>query len=297
MLPTLAGLATIGVLAWYWRDAIGRTFSGVVPSYFVLALLAGLLLSVLQGLLFSQLMHKNGATASTRELLTAFLVSQPGKYVPGKIWGPLLQHFSLGGATPMAVTAIANVELAVILLIQVTALGIACLGASIPMLSILVIVAATLAGTAVIRLRPIPALLQRLPRLAARLGVPEARPVRPTASLTLALALTAAATCAALLASWLVVVAVGPAITAPERLPALGTLFLGFASSLLVVPVPAGLGVREAATVGVGALIAPALAASQLVSLAIFFRCWQLLVDLACVALGALLSFRGDRRR
>lgn len=296
VLPTLIGLGTIALLAWYWRDSIHETFSRVRPVWFALAFVAGLALSVLQGLLFGQLMRKNGGTSSSREMVAAFLVSQPGKYIPGKIWAPVFQHFSLGGTTSVAVTAAANIELAGIMLIQVTALGIACLQASRPWIAILVALLATVVAAGVLRWRLVPALAGRFPRLAVRLGIVETSGVPSQVRLSRALVLAGAATCAALLASWLVLVAAGPIIAPSERMPALGTLFLGFASSVLVVPVPAGLGVREAATIGFGALLTPALSAGQLVSLAIFFRCWQLLVDVGCVALGWLVSRHGPGR-
>jgi uncharacterized membrane protein YbhN (UPF0104 family) len=83
----------------------------------------------------------------------------------------------------------------------------------------------------------------------------------------------------------------------PDQIPSLlACLYLGFAASLLVVVVPAGIGVREAAVVGLGRMIAPELEPTLIISIALLIRCWQLLVDVASLCLGAFLLHTGSNR-
>ena len=139
----LLGLGAIAWLAWANRVPFGAMLRSVQPTAFALAIASGVLFTATQGALYILLMRKHGQHASPRMLMAAFLVSQPGKYVPGKIWMPLMQSVALGNHGRLVEVAIANVELAALGLLQMTTLGLALLWRESPS----IVVAVTVAGT------------------------------------------------------------------------------------------------------------------------------------------------------
>lgn len=255
-----------------------------------MATAAGVVFTMTQAALFAELMRKQCAAVPRRGLAAAFLLSQPGKYVPGKVWSPLLQAFVLRNAAPFGGIAIANVELAAIATLQVTALGVASLYARSPL------VAGCALGTglltsALIAMLPTGRLISRtFPRLASTLKVASSGGPEQRGRFSRMLWLCAAGIAANFVASYLVLVAAEATIPLSMRTVILGTLYLGFAVSMLAVPVPAGLGIREAAAAAIGSLAVPDVPASLIVSAAVFFRGWQIFVDLACLATGVAMA-------
>lgn len=291
---TLIGLMVLGFLAWHSRTALRDVLDNADPLRFFIACAIGVAFTAVQGVLFSQLVRKHSQGHSTTNLLAAFLMSQPGKYVPGKIWAPLMQALTLKQAANMAGLVIANVELTAIGAIQMSALGVACLFASEFLLLFCILAIASALCVVLIALPTIPWLTRAFPRLAGWLKLPLIDDDRHTARLPESLGLTLLSFATNFAASWCVLVAAGAAIPSGMQLPILASLYLGFVTGLLAFAIPAGIGVREAATVGFGALLIPQVPATLLVSVALLVRCWQLLVDASCLGLGALLQLRKD---
>lgn len=292
----LLGLVLLVFLAWQSRHELAQVAGNVRTGLLVAAIAAGVALNALQGVYFALLMRKNGSAASTADCVSAFLVGQPGKYVPGKVWAPLIQQAALGRPGQLASIGTANVELALVVLVQMTCLGIACLALPHPAVLLAALAAGVAAGAVALRLQWAAPLVRRIPFLNRRAGVMAQARAGHGASRMQALCTSAAVMAVTLLASWLVLASMGWPVDLQAQARMLGSVFLGFASSLLAFPVPVGLGVREAATAGFGAIAAPDVPAAMLVSVAIFARGWQLAVDVASLALGLALSRGGAAR-
>lgn len=289
MTLAILGAAVLSWLAWQSRVDLQRVLVGADRAWMLLAVLLGVILTVTQALLFSSLMAKHSTAGKNSRVIAAFLLSQPGKYIPGKVWSALMQSFALRQGTGLGRITIANIEMALIAALQMAALGLTCLRPN----SFGVVTGALLGGlaltTAVMRM-PTTALLTRaLPWLARHLRLqPETGQGRRDGIgyLTLVAGASMAVNFAA---SWSVLRAAGPAIPDVALMPILASLYLGFAASMLVFPVPAGIGIREATVAGLASLLAPSVTPALIISIALFTRGWQLLVDIACLCIGWLL--------
>lgn len=291
------GLIAVGAMAWASRSELIAVLSGLAMEWFVGSIVLGLVLALVQGVIFHRLLSKYRAIGHPRQSVGAFLVSQPARYVPGKVWSPIVQSGVLGRGAPLAATAAANIELALLVVLQLTALGFACLWVQRPALAAGMAVLGVVASGLVLAL-PTGAILARwLPRLAGWLRI-EAGTSERRSSLGGAFAMTAASMALNLTASWMLVVATGPAVSSAIHVPLLAVFYLGFAASMFAVPFPAGLGVREAATVGAAALVAGQIPAAMVVSVALLARCWQLILDGLCMLAGyGLLVVRPATRK
>lgn len=285
----LCGVVVISWLTWSASDDLAVVLKNVRPEYLLGAILIGILFTLVYGALFSQLVKKHGSKADTRDLVAAFLLSQPGKYIPGKIWPAIMQSLALKNPNSFAGIAIANVELVAIAIAQMTTLGIACLWLHHPLVALIALVFGLILSATIILL-PTTILLHRISsRLTTQLRIYPPEKCNQYSPFWSAFLLSGAAIGFNLTASLWVLFAAGPSITQEAYAPILAALYLAFAASLLVVPIPAGVGVREAATVGVGFMVAPEIPSTMLISIALLTRCWQLLVDAACLGLGTIM--------
>lgn len=286
-------MALLLALAWQSRHELARVGTHLRPGLLLAAIAAGVALNALQGVYFARLMRKNGSAASTPDCVAAFLIGQPGKYIPGKVWAPLMQQAALGHPGQLLSIGAANLELALVVLVQMATLGVACLALDSPGVFLFASFVGIAVGTVALRLQWAGPLARRLPLLGARLGVMANEPLEAGPTRLQAVALSFAVMASTLLASWLVLASMGWPANLQAQASMLGSVFLGFASSMLAFPIPVGLGVREAATAGIGAMAAPEVPAAVLVSIAIFARGWQLAVDMASLAIGLAMSRRG----
>lgn len=276
--------------AWTARHDLVEMVANCNPVVLGLAVVMGIAFTVTQGSLFAWLLAKQGARNSARDAIAAFLVSQPGKYVPGKIWSPLMQSIALKNGSAFGPITIANVELALIALVQVSALGMACLQARSPAVVTAIVAAATVACVLIGVLPTARIVASLAPRLSSlmRLNPAPTAGGRPLPAMLICLAGLASN----FVASFLVLYAAGASIPTEALLPVLAALYLGFAASILAIPVPAGIGIREFAAASLGHILAPGVPTTTIVSAALLFRCWQIIVDVACLGLGLLLAHR-----
>jgi hypothetical protein len=285
----LCGAATVGWLAWTARDDLATVFRSVLPDVFIAAVIAGVLFTAVQSVLFFRLAVKHDCQSEARELMAAFLVSQLAKYVPGKIWSVVTQSLVLGRPDGFTGIAIANVELVAIGAIHMTTLGMVGLWLHNRFVVATILVGGLILGGAVM-VFPTTSLFRRLPAVVLKaLRLNPTLSAERTMSVRHALALSGGLLGLNLVASVCVLLAAGSSVPVGEHIAILSVLYLSFATSLMAVPVPAGLGVREAATVGLGLLLAPQVASSLLVSIALLVRCWQLATDTACLGVGAAM--------
>lgn len=285
-LLSLLGGAILVWLAWHSRADLLRVLRNVSLEWVAASVAAGLALNIVYGLLFDHILCKY--TRQARPLMHAavYLMSQPGKYLPGKLWQAVMQSVALGRRTGMTSVGIANVELSLAAVTQATGLGaMFLLGVlSAPAQLVLVI---TLTICHLLVAKPSAKLLfAAFPRLRDRLRPDgDDSPPKPPRSTSILL-LNLAAMAANAAASWFLLIAAHTSLSTLQMQHLLASLWLGIAASLLAMPVPAGLGVREAAMAGFGVALAPDVPPALLISIALLARCWQLLVDVASVCAG-----------
>lgn len=283
----LTGLVAIIAMAWIAREELIALWSTLQISMMALATVAGVILMTTQGVLFRVLMAKHGSSATSSKLIATFLVSQPGKYIPGKVWPMVMQAATLGRGHGLARVALANLELIGISMLHMTGLGLACFWLHEPWLAATAAAAATILGALIVVSRT-ERIASHLPkRIRQLLGLEVITETRHAFSTGRAIVLSGSLIVINLLTSLCVLLALGPFLPRELYAPVLAVLYLGFAASMLVVPMPAGIGVREGASVGLAMLMAPEVPAHLIVSVALLARSWQLLTDGVSFAIGA----------
>lgn len=288
-LLAFAGGAVLAWMTWHSRTDIIRLLHGASSGWLIAAVLAGVALNAVYGLLFDRILCKYSGAPHPLLNTSVFLMSQPGKYVPGKLWQAVLQSIVLGRRTRLAAVAVANIELSLVAVAHATGLGIALLFGPTSILAVATVLATlavchVLAGTSFIR-----RLLTALPRLRNWLAPADGCTSIDSSNPLPILLLNVAAMATNAIASWCLLLAANTALSTLQLQHLLASLWLGIAASLLAIPVPAGLGIREAAMAGFGAALARDVPTTLLISIALLARCWQLLLDVASVAIGWLI--------
>ncbi len=288
---TLFGLSLLAWFTWKSHDELTRLLANCSLGWLAISIVLGAAFTGIHALLFASFVAKHGDQVGARALVSAYLFSQPGKYIPGKVWSLIVQSIILDHRSRISHIAIANVELAVVSTLQVLVLGMALLCLDSPMLATLVLlIGLNLCG--IVSVLPLAQWLLRLvPRLSAVVGLDADPAETRRLSMGRSLGLNAASMTSNLVASWCVLLAVGIEIPDADLVPILACLYLSIAVSILAIPVPAGIGVREAATVAIASMIAPTLSTSTIISVALLFRGWQILTDVVCTFLGAIIGF------
>lgn len=291
---TLASLLVIAWLVWDAWDEIVRALSDMTPGLLALSVALGLLFSAIQGFFFAILVARYGDAGPKWRTVCAYLLSQPSKYVPGKVWPVFVQSAVIGPRAQLMPVTIANVELFLVNLLHLAALGFLCLEGFTPVGITVALIVGPLAGALIMRV-PTSRLVRRLmPSIARRIGIlPSNNPegdetIKGAGTILLSML-------ANLVASYLVLVAAVGIIPSDQVLGLLSVLYLSNVAGSLVFLIPAGLGVRELAAAGLGAIMLPGTPASAVVTAALVFRLWQILVDAASFTAGAL-ALRLDAR-
>jgi hypothetical protein len=257
----------LGQLAW--TDLLASGLSGAVAV-------------LLTGVSWRVVLAGLGAPMPLRPALAVYSAGQLGKYVPGSVWVVALQA-ELGRRQGVArpVMALGYVVAILVAIATGGAVGLlvllsadrAALGWLVPALA----VAGLLGAVAILRPRLVNS---GIAWLATRLGRDLPALDLPGRALAGALALTTGAWVMFGLHAWLLArpLGAGPDLLAPTT----GAFALAFVAGLLLVPLPAGAGVREGVLVAIlaGSIGAPAALAVGLVS-----RFVLVLVDLALAGL------------
>lgn len=101
-------IAYIGIRNW---EHLTLAFTEFDETLFALSVTAGVLGNLGIALLFRSLLVKHNALISARDAASLFYVSQVTKYVPGKIWGILYQASRVGGMAGSIAVLLSNIEL------------------------------------------------------------------------------------------------------------------------------------------------------------------------------------------
>lgn len=287
----ILGFGLLAWLTWDSREELSRLLADCNISLLSASVALGIVFTLAHGALFANLVRKHGGSnTGTIALASAYLMSQPGKYIPGKVWSIGIQMLALEKTTRLPQVAIANVELAMVAAAQSIAMGIALLFGNSLLLVCLLLAAGSIACAA-ISVFPSTSLLSRLaPKLSLAMGLGNDSSGSTRFSILRAIGLNAACMALNIAASWCVLLATTSGVSDADRLPVLSSLYLGIAAGILALPVPAGIGVREVAAAGLGTLLFPSVPPPLVISVALLFRCWQIPVDIGCLAFGVLIS-------
>lgn len=292
---TLASFLALSWLIWDTWDDIVRTLSDTNLGLLALSVALGVVFTSVQGGVFAILVARHSNPGRRWRIVCAFLLSQPSKYIPGKVWPVFVQSAVIGSRAPPVPVTIANLELFLINLLHLIALGFLCLEGFTASGIIVALAVGPVAG-ALLMCVPTGRLVALLaPWIARRGGVLWSRQPRDYAALRGATAILASMV-ANLAASYFVLVAALAIIPNDEMLGVLSVLYLSNFAGTLVFLIPAGLGVRELAAAGLGSVMLPGTPASLVVTAALVFRLWQILVDAVSFAAGAL-ALRLEPRR
>lgn len=288
-LPRLVALVVLvagAALIYRDRHSLQQAVTTIGAGSALLALVAALLGTVCIEQVWVSLLGGLGARVPAGEAAQVFLVSQLGKYLPGSVWPVLAQmEFGRRRRIPRSNMLAANI----LMLTVVTATGLLTAAALLPWSSAaglhrywwtLLLIPPLLA---LLHPRAIPALLDRLLRLARR--APLGASVAP-AGMVRAIGWGFATWLLLGVHLWVMVRALGghggAAVAA-----SVGGMALAFAAGLIFIPAPAGAGVREAVIVATfGSLIG----SSDALAVALASRVLLVVADVALAGAAGLLG-------
>lgn len=286
------GLAFVVWLAWKTRSDVAQALAILDLWLVLLALAFGLALTSCYGFIFSDLAARNGIDEPPKRLFGAYLFSQLAKYIPGKVWPTIVQSTVLGPKAGLISTGLVNIEISLLATIHVAVLALFCLtllmDGAVTATSVLLLGAIFSTVVARLDLRTLGKFLAaRLERHRnSRNSEPcESQPSgfgRRFASQTGCLVANLAAT-------FLLLLAIGDWLPYGSILPIAASLLLATLLSLVAIVFPAGIGIRELATISLGAMIVPELPSSTMATVALVLRVWQTATDCLAFTVGAAL--------
>jgi uncharacterized membrane protein YbhN (UPF0104 family) len=288
---TLLGIGFLLALAWDQRDALSRVLLTLRPMGVGVAVLMLVASNASSATLFAVLARSHGAPESRRSALAGgFMLSQVAKYVPGRVWGVVVQGLLMGAGASLRTLIVANVEVALVVLGAVTAVGLALAGGAVygPWVSVLLLAGSWLALLGMVRGRFLALVVARLqgwlPARFQSVGAAAAPRCADTNDRWLPLALVCLLVFYA--SGWLILLAWGLAMPLDDSIKLTALLSVSYALGVLSL-LPAGIGAREAAFVGLGHLMhadMPTLAAVAIVT-----RLVMILGDFASLPLGWMM--------
>lgn len=278
----------VGLRHW---EQLSLAFERFDRSLFALSVAAGVLGNLGIALLFRSLMTKHKASVSAAQATTLFYMSQVTKYIPGKVWGILYQASRVEGAAGSVAIVLANVELMGIAALTNIIIAIVLISAgSNPLLAGISLAAGILLTSLIVIANPLRFARAFIDR---KLGI--ASPEEVTRGQHVLFDFTAY-----WLSSGIFVLANLALLSAffdlgtVAKLQLIGYLLIASALSVVVVVMPAGIGIKEVLFL----LIAGAsneYYEGLLVTVAIVSRFWQVSMDLCGAALVvALRRFAGN---
>ncbi|MET3010388.1 hypothetical protein ABXT00_13770 [Stenotrophomonas koreensis] len=286
------GLFLLVFFAWGSRDELSRMVAHSDVRLVVISVFLGVLFTFIQALLFATLVRKYDAELNNLNLASAYLLSQPGKYIPGKVWSLAMQSLSIDRSVRVSNIAVANVELAAVSVVQMIVMGGALIFVGSPMIVSIFLIGGLVFCT-IVSAFPLAATLKLIvPKLSSVIGLMAPPPTLGCSGLLKMAGLNAASMLLNFAASMSVLSSVGSSLEVVDFPRILSSIYLASGAGVFIFPVPAGLGVREAFAAGLASMLSPELSAPLIVSITLLFRCWQIPVDVLCTLLGALLARR-----
>jgi uncharacterized membrane protein YbhN (UPF0104 family) len=264
------------------RDAIADAIEGADPAWLVAALCLAAIGMIAIALPWRRALHLVGGDLAYGQVVARYFVGEIGKYIPGGVWpvlgrGELARRHGVRRAAAYSSVALSLVALYLAAMLVVVAL-----------------LPALLAGNdgtgpvAVVLLLPIgvvalhPRVLQAAFRFVERVTRRHVDLVLPSWTQSLGLLASYVPAWLAIgAATWSVARALDPQA---DPWPVVAAAVLSWIVGFVLVPVPGGVGVREAAFVAAAGSLEPGIAAAT----ALAARAGFIVVDAAGAALGAL---------
>lgn len=291
-----AGVAFLVGLALREREAIAKALSEMDPIGGAAGLLLLIGSNVVAALLFAEIAAPNDSGDLRRPALAGgFLFSQIAKYVPGRVWGVVVQGLLMGAGLSMRQLVVANIETTILLMGAVVGTGVVLATWALvgTWLGVLACVGLWLALVVVVRTKILATATQWVQaffparfRAAADAAVPPP-PRKITTGIQLACLLVFYG------GGWLVLLASGFGFAWGQSGVLVSLLCFSYALGVLSL-LPAGFGAREAAFVGLGHLLHADV--SMLASIAVLTRLAMVLIDLASLPV-AWMMWRSARNR
>jgi glycosyltransferase 2 family protein len=287
----LLGIALAAVAVAVWRNwsAVRADLAALRWTDLLASGAAGAAAVVCTGLAWRVVLAGLGRAVPLRPALALHTAGQLGKYVPGSVWVVAIQA-ELGRRLriPRSLTVLAYLVAVIVAIVTGGLVGLLALtGAGRAEVGGLVL---ALAGVAVVLalvlLRPA-AVNAAIRWVAARLGRPLPEVAIPGRALAAAGAWASAGWVCFGLHAWLLARPLGAGIG--QLAPVTGAFALAFVAGLLLVPLPAGAGVREAVLV---AMLAGSIGAAGALTVGLVSRLVLVVVD---VVLAASLGVRPGR--
>jgi len=123
---TIAAITALLWATWGYRSLIVAMWAGANLWLLGASVLLALLANYLTGLPFNSFLHQYGMGLPTEKACYLQLVVQVTKYIPGNIWGAVLQA-QLIGSQRVGVIFLAGIDTTIFLMLSVSATGLALL--------------------------------------------------------------------------------------------------------------------------------------------------------------------------
>lgn len=272
-LLTLASVVFVVHFGWSIDlSGVSQIFHGIHWGYFLVASLLSVAHVVVCGRIFSAALDQKAGSG----VLPIFVISQVAKYVPGRIWGVVMQKALIGADAPTMHVLSANGRVTVTVvasqLLVVAVLG-GLFGWVTPVVALFAVSACLASG----------ALMAFAARQTGWSLLAAWRSSRVARSSAMYVVLSAVVT----VAGWMVLYSAALGLDGKDALEIVavsaGSFLVGLASVL-----PAGLGTRDAAYIVFGSAPRLSLDLALLPALAIVSRIWLLATDVLCSLVGFL---------
>ncbi|MFN3844003.1 MAG: hypothetical protein ACK4RW_12210 [Rehaibacterium terrae] len=292
----VAGIGFSVYLAWVYRTDIAVALRNAD----LLAILGCLILLMLANMsiawVFSELAGREADQPIPKMAVAgAFLLAQVGKYVPGRVWGLVMQKAALGHALQTRAMIVANLEVSLISLVGMAGSGLACI--ALIRLGCVTAVAAMLltagAMVAMMSARFMKRAEDLIVRVVGRADYQAERRRAPNSAIRLVRVVPLILAYLSLYAfGWTMLLMFGFGVRLE---PALQFVAAQSASQILGVlsMVPAGIGIREVALLASSAWFA--VDAVVVAALVVLTRLALVCIDLLSMPLGALMLYGGRR--
>lgn len=294
---TTLGVAALGLLcvvAWQQREQLASMLLAARPSWFILSIVLGILANCVTGGLLCLLLRQHGIDVSFSRAAHLQLLAQLGKYIPGKIWGSILQA-QIAQSQRIGSFLLAGFELSTYLMLSLAGIGISLLALGrLPFVSVIVAASAITIPSFVFSRAWVPRLAVRLSTSlkAVQANLAILRPQRASH-----FAIAGSIHAIVHLAS---IVALLIGILGWDRevlIVGTASLLLSWVIGNLAIIFPSGIGAREIAFVAIAHWLSMPADVATITLIAILARVAQVLQDLVTAIIAAPAFFPGARAR
>ena len=286
---TISAIALILAISYQSRNEIMKTISAMQWWQLSLATISLTLANIGMALTFSELLPTT-LPPKKRLIVGTFLLSQVGKYMPGRVWGIVMQAAILHKTGPTSGIFTANIELTIANLIIATGIGTSFLAWPTygPTPAIAILIATWVAANKSLSinfsrkiertaLRIIPKFYEKFTRKITTTHTISTRPTRPDGLLLYIITYSI---------GWWLLAKATTNLDAAACMKIVAALSLSYIAGVISL-LPAGIGVREGTLI----LLSPALGATHesMTALAVSSRAIMILMDIMTACIGSAL--------